>query len=76
MLNKTSESYDTVQPLIAGYEPIIQSIVSEEVSKYTVDTLGENKTVIQEAVLSRLRTEFEAADLVIGVDLFMTYESR
>ncbi|MBO5354304.1 MAG: flagellar basal body-associated FliL family protein [Lachnospiraceae bacterium] len=76
VLNKTSESYETVQPLIAGYEPIIQSIVSEEVSKYTVDTLGENKTVIQEAVLSRLRTEFEAADLVIGVDLFMTYESR
>ena len=76
VLNKTSKSYETVKPLIPGYEPIIEGIVKEEVSKYTVDTLGENKDIIEEEVLSKLRTEFEAPDLVIGVDLSMTYESR
>ena len=74
VLNKTSEDYEDIQPLLAGYEPIIRTIVSDEVSKHTTDTIGESKTAIQKDILEKLRTELESSDLVIGVDLFMTYE--
>ena len=74
VLNKESDSYETVQPLLAGYEGIIKSIVSEEVSKYNVNNIGESKRIIQADVLERLRTEFESSDLLVGVDLTIAYE--
>ena len=74
VLNKSSESYATIQPLLVSYEPIIKSIISEEVSKYTVNQIGEAKKAIQTEVLSRLRTEFESTDFMIGVDLMIAYE--
>lgn len=74
VLNKESESYETIQPLLLNYESIIKSIISEEVSKYNVNTIGEGKRAIQTEVLSRLRTEFESTDFLIGVDLIIAYE--
>ena len=76
ILYKKSADYETVQPLIAGYEPIISAIVKEEVSKYTIDTLADNKNVIQEIVLAKLRTELGSADILIGVNLNITTDSR
>ena len=74
VLNKSSESYATIQPLLVNYEPIIKSIISEEVAKYNVSTIGESKKDIQTEVLSRLRTEFESVDFLVGVDLMIAYE--
>ncbi len=74
VLNKASESYAVVQPLLVNYEPIIKSIISEEVAKHNVNTIGEGKREIQTEVLSRLRTEFESVDLLVGVDLMIAYE--
>ena len=76
VLNKKAEDYATVQPLISGYEPIIRSYVSEEVAKYTIDTLMDNKGVIQEVVLSKLRTELGSSDTLIGVSLYIIKDSR
>ena len=74
VLNKSSESYATIQPLLLSYEPIINSIISEEVSKYNVNTIGESKKAIQAEVLSRLQTELGSTDFLIGVDLRIAYE--
>ena len=74
ILNKSSESYATIQPLLLNYESIIKSIISEEVAKYNVNTIGESKKAIQTEVLSRLRTEFESTDFLVGVDLIIAYE--
>lgn len=76
MLNKKAESYEKVQPLIANYESIIRSIVSEEVAKFTVDNIDENKDLIQKTVLTRLSTEFGTTDLLIGVVLQWTHDSK
>ena len=74
VINKSSEAYATIQPLLVSYEPIIKSIISEEVSKCTVNQIGEAKKSIQTEVLSRLRTEFESVDFMVGVDLIIAYE--
>ncbi len=74
ILNKSSDSYTTIQPLLLNYESIIKSIISEEVAKYNVNTIGESKKAIQTEVLSRLRTEFESTDFLVGVDLIIAYE--
>lgn len=74
VLNKSSKNYATIQPLLLSYEPIIKSIISEEVAKYTVNQIGEAKKAIQTEVLSRLRTEFESTDFMVGVDLMIAYE--
>lgn len=76
MLNKTAESYETIQPLLINYESIIRNIVSEEVSKYTIDELDVNKNSIQKMVQTRLSTEFGNTDLLIGVVLNWTYDSK
>ena len=76
MLNKKAESYETVQPLLANYESVIRNIVSEEVSKYTTDDLDTNKESIQKMIWTRLSTEFGTTDLLIGVVLNWTYESK
>ena len=76
MLNKKADSYDTVQPLLANYESIIVSIIKEEVSKYTTDNLDANKDAIQKMIWTRLSTEFGTTDLLIGVVLNWTYDSK
>ena len=76
MLNKTAEAYETVQPLLANYEPIIRSIVGEEISKYTTENLNGNKDFIQKTIRTRLSTEFGTSDLLIAVDLNWTYDSK
>ena len=76
MLNKKAEGYETVQPLLANYEPIIRSIISDEISKYTTDNLNENKDAIQKLIRTKLSTEFGTTDLLIGVDLNWTYDSK
>ena len=62
--------------MLANFEPIIRSYVSEEVAKYTVDTLTDNKGVIQEVVLAKLRAELGSSDTLIGVSLYIVADSR
>ena len=76
MLNKKAKSYETIQPLLANYESVIRNIVSEEVSKYTTDELDVNKIEIQKMIRTRLSTEFGNTDLLIGVLLNWTYDSK
>lgn len=73
MLNKKSESYEKVQPLLVNYESIIVDIVKAEVSKYTTENIMANKDAIQKTVLTKLSTEFGTTDLLIGVVLDITY---
>lgn len=76
MLNKKADSYKNVQPLLESYESVIRNIVSEEVSQYTTDDLDANKDIIQKTVRTRLSTEFGTTDLLIGVVLNWTYDSK
>jgi len=76
MLNKKADGYETIQPLLANYESIIISIIKEEVAKYTTDNLDENKDAIQKMLWTRLSTEFGTTDLLIGVVLNWTYDSK
>jgi len=76
MLNKKAESYEKVQPLLANYESVISNIIKEEVAKYTTDTLDANKDAIQKMIWTRLSTEFGTTDLLIGVVLSWTYDSK
>ena len=76
MLNKKAKSYEKVQPLLVNYESIIISIIKEEVAKYTTDNLDANKDAIQKMIWTRLSTEFGTTDLLIGVVLNWTYDSK
>ena len=76
MLNKKADSYETIQPLLINYESVIRNIVSEEISKYTTDNLDANKDAIQKMIWTRLCTEFGDTDLLIGVLLQWTYDSK
>ena len=73
MLNKTSESYEKIQPLLANYEKVIINLVKDEVSKYTSETIRASKEYIQDVILTKLSTEFGTTDLLIGVLLDITY---
>ena len=46
----------------------------EEVAKYNINTIAESKNAIQTEVLSKLRTELESTDFLVGVDLIIAYE--
>lgn len=76
MLNKKADSYKEIQPLLANYESVIRNIVSEEVSQYSTDNLDANKDAIQKTVRTKLSTEFGTTDLLIGVVLNWTYDSK
>ena len=76
MLNKKAESYETIQPLLVNYESVIRNIVSEEVCVYTTDDLDANKDFIQKRILTRLSTEFGTTDLLIGVVLNWTHDTK
>lgn len=76
MLNKKAKGYETIQPLLANYESVIRNIVSEEVAKYTTDELDANKDSIQKMIWTRLSTEIGSTDVLIGVLLGWTYDSK
>lgn len=76
MLNKKAENYEVIQPLLANYESVIRNIVSEEVAVYTTENLDANKDFIQKRILTRLSTEFGTTDLLIGVVLNWTYDTK
>jgi len=76
MLNKKAENYEVIQPLLVNYESVIRNIVSEEVSAYTTDNLDANKDFIQKRILTRLSTEFGTTDLLIGVVLNWTHDTK
>lgn len=76
MLNKKAENYEVIHPLLVNYESVIRNIVSEEVSAYTTDNLDANKDFIQKRILTRLSTEFGTTDLLIGVVLNWTHDTK
>lgn len=73
LLNKKSDSYEKIQPLLANYENVIINMVKDEVSKYTTETISVSKEYIQDVILTKLSTEFGTTDLLIGVLLDITY---
>lgn len=74
LINNKSADYKTIQPKLASFEPRIISMVSEEVSAYTIETIIGSKEEICEKVLQELRTEFSSADFFIDVDLNIAYQ--
>lgn len=76
ILNKKAKNYEVIQPLLANYESVMRNIVSEEVSKYTTDELDANKDSIQKMIWTRLSTEFGTTEVLIGVVLNWTYDSK
>ena len=74
LINNSSSDYKSLQPKLAGYESIIERIVSDHISVYTVESLPENKEVISKAILETLRTELGSADFLIDVSLVLMYE--
>ena len=74
LINNKSADYKTIQPKLAEFEPRIISMVSEEVSTYTIETIIGSKEAICEKILQELRTEFGTADFFIDVDLNIAYQ--
>ena len=74
LINNKSADYKTIQPKLASFEPRIISMVSEEVSAYTIETIIGSKEEICEKVLQVLRREFSSADFFIDVDLNIAYQ--
>ena len=73
ILNKKAESYETIHPLLANYEKVINDIVKTEMSQYTTETVVANKKELQRTIRTKLGTEIGSTDLIIGVILDITY---
>jgi flagellar FliL protein len=68
-LNKTSEDYERLQPLVSTNETKINEYFQNEFSKYTMDQVGEKKEEIKNSVLAELQQYFESEDFIIGVSI-------
>lgn len=65
-INKKSEDYATLQPMLEPNVNAIREIITEECSKYTKDTILENKVKIKEEILKRLQEKFQS-DFIVEV---------
>lgn len=74
LMNNASKDYETIQPKLVSYEPIIESLVSDLVAVHTVEDIMDSKESISKEVLQALRTEFGSADFLIDVNLNIMYE--
>ncbi len=68
-LNKKSEDYKKLQPLVSENETKINEIFQNEFSKYTINEVGEKKEEIKNSVLAELQQYFESEDFIIGVSI-------
>lgn len=74
LLNNASEDYAEIQPKLATYEPIIESIISDIITTYNKDNIVESKEAICKEAYRQLMIEFGSADVLIAVDYTLTYQ--
>lgn len=74
LIYNKSADYKVIQPKLESYESRIISIVNDQVSTYTIETIIGSKEEICDKVLEALRTEFGSSDFLIDVDLNIAYE--
>ena len=68
-LNKKSEDYAKLQPLVATNETKINEIIQNEFAKYTMDELYDKKEQIKSNILAAIQ-EYFGSEFIVGV----TYE--
>jgi flagellar FliL protein len=67
-INKKSEDYKTLRPTIDSNVTSITEIITDEFSKYTVNTVKDNKDKIKEEILKNLKKQFKS-DIIIGISI-------
>lgn len=65
-INNKNEEAATLEPFITDNENAIKEIVTEEFSKFTIDEVINNKSVIKENILTRIHELFNS-DFIINV---------
>ncbi|GAA4654681.1 hypothetical protein GCM10023142_18190 [Anaerocolumna aminovalerica] len=68
-INKKSADYNKLKPIIETGQGTIKEIISDEFSKYTVDTVMDNKEAIKSEILRRLQEELYNSDFIVGLSL-------
>ncbi len=70
-INKKSEDYAKLQPLVATNESKINEIIQNEFAKYTMDELYDKKDVIKGNILAAVQ-EYFGSDFIIGITIEYT----
>lgn len=68
-INKESEDYERLQPLLATQNSAIMDIVDSVMSQYTYEDAINNREQMKEEILDELKKHFGSVDFVIGVTL-------
>lgn len=68
-INKASEDYEKLQPLLATQNSAIMDIVDSVMSKYTYEEAIDNREQMKEEILDELKRYFGSGDFVVGVTL-------
>ncbi|WFR54970.1 hypothetical protein QA584_15250 [Anaerocolumna sp. AGMB13025] len=67
-INKKCEDYKTLRPTIDSNVTSITEIITDEFSKYSVDTVKDNKDKIKEEILKNLQEYFKS-EIIIGISI-------
>lgn len=67
-INTKSEDYKTLNPTIETNVSKIKEIISDEFSKYTVNTVTENKENIKSEILRRIQEYFKS-DFIVSISI-------
>lgn len=70
-LNKKSEDYSKLQPLVSTNESKINEIIQNEFAKYTADELYDKKEEIKSNILAAIQGYF-SSDFIVGVTIEYT----
>ncbi len=68
-INKASEDYERLQPLLETQNSAIMDIVDSVMSKYTYEDAINNREQMKEELLDELKKHFGSLDFVIGISL-------
>ena len=68
-INKESEDYEKLQPLLETQNSAIMDIVDSVIGSYTYEEAINNREQMKEEILHELKRHFGSADFVIGVTL-------
>lgn len=68
-INKESEDYERLQPLLETQNSAIMDVVDSVMSEYTYEEAINNREQMKEEILSQLQKHFGSSDFVIGVTL-------
>ena len=68
-INKNSEDYERLQPLLATQNSAIMDIVDSIMSRYTYEEAINNREKMKDEILEELKKHFGSLDFIIGVTL-------